>query len=184
MQRIPSAKTMVAGVIACGLMVLGLRLSAGAQQPTLQDPLLDRMVGKWLLSGEIVGKPTTHDVDATWALNHQFVHIHETSREKTAAGLPQYEANVFLGWDMKRNEYVVHWMDVFGGGFSGMGYADKKENTIPVIFKSPEGDFHTTFTFDKEKDRWLWTMDNEQAGKLRPFARLTMVKANPTPSGK
>ena len=112
------------------------------------------------------------------------MHIHETSREKTAAGLPQYEAHVFVGWDMKRNEYVVHWMDVFGGGFSGMGYADKKENTIPVIFKSPDGDFHTTFTFGKEKDRWLWTMDNEQGGKLRPFARLTMVKANPTPSGK
>ena len=175
---------MVRGVIACGLMVLGLRLSAGAQQPTLQDSLLDRMVGKWLLSGEIVGKPTTHDVEATWALNHQFVHIHETSREKTAAGVPQYEADVFLGWDVKRNEYVVHWMDVFGGGFSSMGYADKKENTIPVIFKSPDGDFHTTFTFDKQKDRWLWTMDNEQGGKLRPFARLTMVKANTPASGK
>ena len=161
----------------CILMGLSLVSAAAAQQPTLSDPLLDKMVGRWVLSGEITGQPTTHDVEVSWVLNHQFVRIHETSREKTKAGLPQYEAIVLLGWDAKRNEYVVHWTDVFGGGFSSMGYGKGDASTIPLVFKSPDGDFHTTFTFDPKSGSWKWTMDQENKGKLEPFARMTMVKA-------
>jgi hypothetical protein len=151
---------------------------ASAQQPTLQDPLLDKMTGCWVLSGSIMGKQTTHDVDAAWVANHQFVRMHEISREKTATGLPAYEAYAFLGWDTQRDEYVVHWMDIFGGGFSSVGYGKKTAATIPLVFKSPNGDFHTTFALDSGTNKWNWAMDSDLAGKLQPFARLTMVKAS------
>jgi len=41
---------------------------------------------------------------------------------------------------------------------------------------SADGDFHTTFTFDEQNVVWHWTMDAEQSGTRRPFARLTMTK--------
>ncbi len=158
--------------------LLTLPVIGYCQQSTLNDPLLDSMTGKWVLSGDITGKATTHDVEVEWALNHQFLRIHETSREKTAQSLPQYEAEVYLGLDAKKGEYVVHWIDVFGGSFSSMGYGAKSGNSIPLVFKSPDGDFHTTFTFDEKSGTWQWTMDSEKDGKLQPFARLKMVRSD------
>jgi hypothetical protein len=158
------------------LWMAALPAIGNCQQPTLKDSLLDAMTGDWVLSGEITGKPTTHEVSVEWVLNHQFLRIHETSREKTAEGLPQYEADVYLGWDSKKSEYVLHWMDVFGGGFSSVGHAPKQENSIPLLFPSPDGDFHTTFTYDPKTATWQWNMDSEQGGILHPFARLKMAK--------
>jgi hypothetical protein len=161
-------------------MTLALLLLTGAaafaQQPTLQDPLLDKMLGNWVLTGTITGKPVTHDVAIRWVLNHQFVEIHEVSQEKTSNGSPQYEAWVFLGWDSPKNRYVVHWIDVFGGGFSSRGYAPKEESSIPIVFESDDGKFHTTFSLNRNTNIWFWAMDNEQNGKLREFARLKMVR--------
>ncbi len=151
-------------------------IPGNAQQPRREDPLLDAFTGSWVLNGIIAGKQTTHDVDSSWVLNHQFVQLHEVSREKTPAGLPQYEAFAFLGWDEKRKQYVAHWMDVFGGGFSSTGYATPEQDSIHLVFKSNDGDFHTTFAYDSKTGAWRWTMDAEQSGKLQPFARLRMIR--------
>jgi hypothetical protein len=160
--------------VACLLLVVPWE-AASAQQPTLRDPLLDNMIGKWVLTGTIARKPTTHDVSVRWVLNHQFVEIHEVSRDKRD-GSSQYEAWVFLGWDSVQQRYVVHWIDVFGGGFSLRGYAPKQENSIAIVFESGDGTFHTTFSFEPSTRNWSWAMDNEQGGKLREFARLKMIR--------
>ena len=64
-----------------------------------QDDLIDHMTGVWKLEGPVMGHPGHHDVEAEWALNHQFLRIHE----KTAANAPgdehSYEATWFLGYD-------------------------------------------------------------------------------------
>jgi hypothetical protein len=111
-------------------------------------------------------------------LNHQFVHIHETSRDKNSDGHPQYEAEVFLGWDAGKEQYVVHWMDVYGGGFSLTGSGKRDGNSIPIVFATGDDRFHTTFSFDEKSKTWSWTMDSEQKGKLSPFARLVMTSRN------
>ena len=72
-------------------------LPASAQQLTLQDPLLDHLVGKWVLRGTIEGRETTHDIIAEWVLGHQYVRLHEVSREKNAQSQAAYEAIVFIG---------------------------------------------------------------------------------------
>src|SRR5882724_11440579 len=89
----------LATVSAALLLLVGCPWAAWTQETRLNDPLLDAMTGRWVLQGEITGKPTTHDVDITWALNHRFLRLHERSREMTWVGEPQYEADVFIGWD-------------------------------------------------------------------------------------
>lgn len=165
-----------AGFIAF-LLLLFTSSRASAQQPALQGPLLDNLIGKWVLSGTINGHQTTHDVAIRWVLNHEFIEIHEISREKNSSGLPLYDAWVFLGWDSRKDRYIVHWMDVFGGGFSLLGYAPKADTSIPIVFESGDGKFHTTLTFDRNTKAWFWAMDNERDGKLQEFARLKMVRA-------
>ncbi len=71
-------------IIKIILLVVLVSFSISAQQTTFQDSLLDHMIGKWVLQGTIAGKETTHDVIAEWVLSHQYLQLHETSREKKA----------------------------------------------------------------------------------------------------
>src|SRR5271155_2842311 len=56
--------------------------SRGAAPSSLNDPLLDRLIGAWVLRGEIAGRQVTHSVEAQWVLAHEYVQIRETSRSK------------------------------------------------------------------------------------------------------
>jgi hypothetical protein len=54
------------------------------------------MVGVWVLEGTIAGKETVHDVHAQWGLSHEYVELHEISREKNESGAPSYEAIIYI----------------------------------------------------------------------------------------
>ena len=90
--------------------------SACAQQPAHKEPLLDRLAGNWILQGTIAGHETTHDIESEWVLNHEYLRIHEASREKNAQGQPAYEAIVFIESNESSNEYRCLWLDSTGGG--------------------------------------------------------------------
>ena len=53
--------TLKANLAVLTLFVLAA-FSTSAQQPTRKDPLLDRLVGSWILQGTIAGHQTTHDI--------------------------------------------------------------------------------------------------------------------------
>ncbi len=166
----------IAAVWILSLLIAGL---APAQQPApLQDPLLDRFVGRWVLTGTIGGAATTHDVDIAWVLGHQYVRIQETSREKNAQGRPEYEAIVFIGWDQPTGRYSCLWLDNTGGGGlvgSAIGHADRAADRMAFLFKEPDGNlFHTTFIYEGKSDAWQWQMDGEEKGRLQPFARVKL----------
>jgi len=42
-----------------------------AKQPTLQDSLLDKLEGAWVITGTIAGEEATHDLTVDW-VNQQF----------------------------------------------------------------------------------------------------------------
>jgi hypothetical protein len=156
-------------------------LAVGQQpQPTFHDELLDHFQDSWVLQGTIAGKETTHDLTNDWVLNHQYLRIHEVSREKNAQGNPAYEAMVFIGWDQPNNRYFAIWLDIWGGfGKATVGYAPHSGDEIHFLFNDGKSDFHTTFLYDRKADRWEWRMDNEENGKLTPFARVKLTKRNP-----
>lgn len=154
-------------------------IPAAAQQAQRQDSFLDRMTGHWVLSGTIAGRQTTHDVDADWVLNREYIRLHETSREESPNGSPAYEAIVFIGWDKNTDEYCVLWLDTTSGtGLNSpvIGRGKLSGHQIAFLFKMPEGDFHTIFAYDNSSGTWKWIMDGEQNGKLSPFARVTLVR--------
>jgi hypothetical protein len=153
--------------------------SASAQKSAPQDPLLDRMTGNWLLHGTIAGRETTHDIESDWVLNHEYVRMHETSREKNAQGQAAYEAIVFIEWDESSGEYACLWLDsTEGGGLSSqvIGHGKRSGNEIAFLFKTKAGNFHTTFAYTKSTDTWQWLMDDEESGKVVPFARVKLVR--------
>ncbi len=159
------------------LLLVTACLPLAAQQPTFQDELLDHLTGHWVLRGTIARKATTHDVTAEWVLNHQYLRLHEISREKNAKGLPEYEANVYLGWDEVTHRYLAIWLDVWGGfGKATVGYSPRNGDTLRFLFNDGTSDFHTTFLYDRKAAQWEWQMDNEDHGKLVPFARVKLTR--------
>jgi len=161
-------------------LILMTSFSASAQGPTRKDPLLDRLTGSWILQGTIAGRETTHDIESEWVLNHEYLRLHERSREKNAQGEPAYEAIVFISWEASSSDYRCLWLDSTSGEglASTQGIAKGKRNgdEIAFLFKSKDGDFHTTFAYNRSADTWQWLMDGEENGKLSPFARLKLTR--------
>ena len=159
-------------------------LSASAQRLAQQDPLLDRLSGNWILQGTIARHETTHDIESEWVLNHEYLRLHETSREKNAQGQPAYEAIIFIEWDGSSNQYKCLWLDSTGGGGLSAPIAVGKRGNDEITFlfrekdkdKDQETGVHTTFAYNKTADTWSWLIDNEEAGKRTPFARVKLTR--------
>lgn len=154
-------------------------LPLSAQEP-LQDPLLERLAGTWVLRGTIAGAQTTHDIDARWVLEHQYLQLHEVAREKDDTGRPAYEALVYIGWDKGSSSFACLWLDTTGGGglvAEGIGHGKRDGDEIPFLFRGSDGrPFHNTFAYDRRADTWQWLLDSEEDGKLVPFARVTLTR--------
>lgn len=154
--------------------------SAAAQEPAAKDPLLDRLSGSWILQGTIAGHETTHDIESEWVLNHEYLRLHETSREKNAQGHPAYEAIVFIEWDASSNEYKCLWLDSTGGGGLSAPIARGKRGNDEIAFlfrdKDKDSGVRTEFVYSKGTDTWSWLIDNEDGGKLTSFARVKLTR--------
>ena len=171
-----SARALGAAVAAC------ITVSAAAQQPTFRDTTIDKLVGEWTLQGMMQGKETTHDISVEWVNQHQYLRIHEVSREMKADGTPAYEATVYLGWDDATKEYALLWLDVYGSiTEESIGYAKPGGKSLEFLFKYRDGSkFHTTFTPGPTAETWTWAMDNEsKKGERKPFARVTLTRKPP-----
>jgi hypothetical protein len=174
--------------IAMKPLLLGLQLGlllavpGFARQPAAPAASpLDHLAGRWVLRGEIAGKPTTHDVTATWVLNRGYLQLHEVSREKDAAGRPRYEAIIYVTRDAKSGEVACLWLDSTASGMfapDGVGRAAPSAGSIPFIFKDAGGSvsFTNTFAYDAKTDSWNWIMDNVVKGEPKPFGRVTLKR--------
>lgn len=162
-----------AGVLLC--------LPAVAQQTTFNDPLVDHLAGNWLLTGLMDKGLVTHDIAAEWVLAHQYLEIHEVSREKNKDGSPVYQARVFIGWDAGKKVYDCVWLDDYGSiSTQSLGYATPNGKSLAFVFHNRDdaGGFHTTFTWHPENGTWSMDMDNVNTdGKTETFARTTLTAA-------
>jgi hypothetical protein len=144
------------------------------------DSLFPRLIGNWVLRGTIARQQTVHDVSFEWLLNHEYVQMHEVSRERTPNGAAAYEAVVLFGRDPKTGAYACMWMDnTAPADFppEGTGRGSVAGDSIPFLFRSTATtSFHTAFVYDRAKDAWQWHMDNDSAGVRRPFARVTLTR--------
>ena len=145
----------------------------------LQDSLLDRLVGKWMVERTMHSRTTSSDLKAEWVLNHQFLLLHYGSPH-ASGDTTAYEAMVFIGYDNTSARYVAHWIDVFGGRFSEtLGYGVREGNGVHFVFEYPDGPFHNTFTFDSVKGSWTSLMRTKNArGEWVTFASDRIVKTS------
>lgn len=165
--------------LACALAALLLTTPLPAQslQP---DSVFHRLIGRWVLRGTIARQQTVHDVTFEWLLGRGYLQMHEVSRERTATGVPAYEAVVLFARDPKTGEYACLWLDNTGvSAFesAGIGRGSAAGDSVPFLFRyTATTSFHNTFVYDRATDSWQWHMDNDSAGVRRPFARVTLTR--------
>jgi hypothetical protein len=169
--------------MALGVSAILVSQPLGAQVGRIDDPLLDRLVGAWVMEGTIAGDRVTHDVSARWILGHEYLEWREVSRAVDSVGAPAYEALVLFGHDTASKRHVVLWLDNTGseGIASGvLGYGTPQGDSIPYHWELPDGSkIHNTFAYDREADAWRMSIDGEANGDRRPFARVTLTRPDP-----
>jgi hypothetical protein len=169
----------VASLAALILVAVSSRPLRAQTSAGWHDDLVDHMVGTWKLEGPVMGRAGHHDLQAEWALNHQFLRIYEKTSAAAPADEHKYEAIWFLGYDPISERYVLHLMDVYGARFSEtLGYGTRDGNALKFVFEYPDGPFHTTFLWSAEKNAWEWRMEQkDKNGKWTPFADLQLTRA-------
>jgi len=93
------------------LFVLISPVTVKSQQVSQPDSLLNKLAGKWVLTGTIEGQKTIHDVDAKRVLNGQYVQIKEVSREKDEKETRfTMQLSIFVGRRQKNNTSAFGWI--------------------------------------------------------------------------
>jgi hypothetical protein len=183
--RRPAAVLIVLAVALRGLAAFAQPRQAEPTQAaaTRVDPqreLLEHLTGHWVLRGVIAKQQTTHDIDAQWVLDKEYLQIHEVSRERDTAGKPKYEAIIHVVWDPTAGEYACLWLDTTGVAMfppEGVGHAKPERDRIAFVFKDAGGGIHTTFAYDRAQRAWSWTIDNDVKGTLTSFARVKLTRS-------
>lgn len=123
------------------------------------DNQLDILTEKWIGKGTVASDPVVYQVTGKWILNHQFFQL----SLRDTAKIPAYEAEVFIGFDCSKKQYIAHWIDQFGGPFSKtLGLGLKTNFGIDFHFDYPNGLMITHFII---KDKSTWEMKSEMKNK-------------------
>jgi hypothetical protein len=161
---------MIPQVCLTGLVSLALATGLFAQtaRPASMDALLDRLVGRWVMTGSVRGQPVTYTLDAARVLQGRFVELHMEDVSRP----PAYEARVFVGVDSAGSRYIAHWLDKFGAAFSiPHATGEARGDTLLLTFPYPDGAFRDRFVYNRPTDAWYFRLEAaDSTGGWRLFA--------------
>ncbi len=159
-------------VTAAFLFLLAVSCAHTQEQPNSTDTrpgILKALDGRWVMSGDVMGKPVTYTMVATPTLQGTFTEMHMTDVQVPS----EYEARVFIGYDPSSKLVIAHWMDSFGAKYSiphGTGHISG--NAIEFTIPYKDGPFRDTLTYSPEKASWEFVLQASQPdGSWKHFAR-------------
>lgn len=138
------------------------------------DERLHSLAGEWEMAGFVMDSPVEYRAKGKWVLNHQFLQF--TMRDVNNP--PQYEANVYIGYDSSKTHYIVHWLDIFGGEYSKtLGFGEVHSDTIQFVLNYPDKPFRDIIIIDEQQNIGQFLIEYEVSdGKWKKFASYRMKK--------
>ena len=169
-------------IIVSVILVTPLRPEDSAPRKTLNDQLLDKLVGDWNVERKFPsGRIAKNQVHVEWVLQHQFVELHY----RDVATPPAYEAIVLIGYDGVAKHYICHWTDNFGADYSADGFAPRQEgaNAMEFKFAFHDGELTNRFSFDPQSHTWTSAIRQTENGEWKLFCedRFTGAGTNKKP---
>jgi hypothetical protein len=155
------------------LWIFGITLANAADSAkSSSDAYLDELQGTWLMEGNVRGKPVRYLAEGQRVLQGGFLKLHVMNSESKSA----YEADVFIGFDAKANDYSVHWLDRFGAaGARVVARGERQDQRLVVMFPYAEGAFRDTFTWQPESKSWTLLLESKKDDAWSTFANYTLV---------
>jgi hypothetical protein len=146
--------------------------------PSSDDTYLDDLQGRWIMQGTLGGKPVTYAAVGQRVLGGAWLKFHLAEAGKA----PGYQADVFLGYDPKAQDFIVHWLDQFGAaGARVVATGQRDEERLVFTFPYAEGAFRDTFQRDKPNGRWTLLLESQgKDGTWSTFASYRLTR----PTGK
>jgi hypothetical protein len=96
--------------VAVALACYRIKGLAVGQRTSPDNAYLDELQGEWEITGTLLGKPVKYHARGERVLQGGFLRLHMID----LGAAPNYEAELFLGFDAHAGDYVVHWLDRFG----------------------------------------------------------------------
>jgi hypothetical protein len=93
------------------------------------EAYLNSFSGDWDMAGDVRGTPVRYHCHAGRVLHNGFLLLHLVD----AAPSPDYEADVFIGYDASANDYVVHWLAKYGAAGARVVASGKREREQLVV---------------------------------------------------
>lgn len=157
------------------LGVVAVLCGCAAHRPSVHhgvDPYLQHLIGEWDTTRTMDDKVVANIMRAESVLEGKFVQVHL----RCLVPDDPYEAIVLVGRADDRGNFVAHWCDTFGAGYSEVGRGTLVGNTIEFCFKYPSGPFYNTWKYDPELDEWTFTGESQGAGGSRVFFARDVIR--------
>lgn len=138
---------------------------------------LNRLVGRWLLTGKMGEVALRQEVEARWILGGNYVWMHcrsVTADDNPTAG---YEAIYLFGFDESAQVYVMHLFDTTEVPSEYvLGKGAREGDSIPFLFAYGDIPFYNILTWHAERGGWSFRQTYEKEGEMRNFATKEMVR--------
>jgi hypothetical protein len=161
-------------VTALFVMAWATTASAGEATTSPDEAYLDALRGTWDMAGSFGGTPVRYNAEGQRVLQGGFLRLHMID----ATSPPQYEADVFIGFDHKANDYVAHWLDRFGAaGARVVARGVREGQRLVLTFPYAEGAFRDTFNWQPTTQSWSLLLESQAVdGTWSPFASYTLTR--------
>ena len=160
------------------LWVLGAGLTcAAAAAPSEDTRFLGELAGGWEMSGTVMGKPVRYEAIGRWVLDRGWLELTMVD----AARPPQYQAQLYLGYDGHAHDYVGHWLDRFGAaGARVVATGERHGRTLVLNFPYAHGAFRDTLTLAGDAAGATLLIEAQKAdGSWSTFASYRMRRRAP-----
>jgi hypothetical protein len=151
------------------------RVAFATDAPTADNAYLDALQGDWDMTGTLLGKPVKYHARGERVLQGGFLCLHMID----AADVPTYEADLFLGYDARANDYIGHWLDRFGAsGARVVANGKRQGETLVLHFPYADAAFTDTFVYDPNSRTWSLVIESQAPdGGWSNFAKYTLMRA-------
>src|SRR5882757_7033527 len=112
------------------------------------------------MAGSMGGKPVRYRAEGQRVLQDGFLRLHIIDLSSP----PRYEAEVFIGFDHKANDYIAHWLDRFGAaGARVVARGSREGQRLVMVFPYTEGAFRDTFIWRPTTQSWSLHLESQAA---------------------
>jgi len=159
-------------------LLLGAAVASRAHADSASDrddnAYLDKLQGRWDMAGTLGGKAVHYHASGERVLKGGFLRLHMIDAEPT----PTYEADVFIGFDAQRHDFIAHWLDRFGAAGARVVASGRRDGqNLVVIFPYASGAFRDTFTFMPDTGAWSLLLESQKPdGTWSTFAAYTLTR--------